>query len=82
VSTVLVCLIYHLIQLSVLISTRFTKACRHKGRWINVAICFGIDLQEMFRLGICSDRGNLAADDNEDEDEDRIRDMYVVYVLF
>jgi hypothetical protein len=50
-----------------LTSPRFTKACRIKGRWINIAITFGVDLQDLFRLGIRFDEHNLAtdADDND-----------------
>jgi hypothetical protein len=43
---------------------RFNKACRQKGRWINLAISFGIDLQDIFKLGIRSDTQNL---DNVEE---------------
>jgi hypothetical protein len=71
---------------NVLMPARFTKACRHKGRWINVAICFGIDLQDIFRLGIRFDRGNFAAyndgdnNDDDDDDDDSICDMCVFFV--
>lgn len=54
---------------------RFMKACRHKGRWINIAISFGIDLQEIFRLGIRHDTDNLATDD---EDGGIVCDKYVI----
>jgi hypothetical protein len=42
---------------------RFTKACRQKARWINIAICFGVDLQEIFKTGIRSDLQDMDADD-------------------
>jgi len=54
---------------------RFTKACRQKGRWINVAICFGIDLQDIFRLGI---RSEIDAEENDDDDDDEYPNMYVI----
>lgn len=68
--------IYWTVQITALTTRffRFTRACRKKGRWINIAICFGIDLQEIFRLGIRSDLGNLAGDD----DVINTPNMYVV----
>ena len=56
---------------------RFTKTCRQKGRWINASIYFGVDLQDIFRLGIRSDLEDMGADD--DDDDDTYRNMYVVY---
>ncbi len=50
----------------------FVKACRHKGRWINVGICFGIDLNDIFKLGIRADRRNLVVRDDDD-----VYNMYV-----
>jgi hypothetical protein len=50
-------------------SVRFVKACRQKGRWINVAICFGVDLQEVFKVGIRSDVQNMDADVDDDIDD-------------
>jgi hypothetical protein len=55
---------------------RFLKACHQKGQWINVAICFGVDLQEVFKVGIRSDMQNLDADvDNDYDDADNYPNM-------
>lgn len=56
--------------------TRFTKACRQKGRWINVAISFGVDIQDIIKFGIRSDIHNLDADDEGNDDE--YRNVYAV----
>jgi hypothetical protein len=66
---------YFTLQLTVRrLPIRFKKACRLKGRWINAAICFGIDLQDIFRLGI---RHDLATSDSDGDGDDEIREMYV-----
>ena len=58
----------------------FTKACHQKGCWINVinvTISFRIDLEDNFRISICSDIQNLAENDDED-DNDKYKNMYVI----
>ena len=69
------------------------KACRQKGRWINVAISFGVDLQDIFKLGVRFEtQSRLTADGNnninnnehdkdEDEDEDDIYSLNEEKVL-
>jgi hypothetical protein len=54
---------------------RFMKACRQKGRWINVTISFGIDIQDIFKLGIRSEMD--PGDNDDDDDDDAYRNMYV-----
>jgi hypothetical protein len=54
---------------------RFTTACRQKGRWINAAISFGVDIQHIFRFGIWTDSHNP---DANDDDDDEYHSMYVI----
>ena len=66
----------HLILVKCLHSIRLTKDCCPKAHWINVAISFGVDLEEIFRLGICSITQNQAGDEDENiyDEEDRDND--------
>ncbi len=47
------------------------RGCRQKGRWINTAISFGIDLQDIFWIGIREDKQKLVSDgDNNNNNDD------------
>jgi len=46
-----------------------------------VAICFGFDLQDVFRLGIRSDLQDMNADDDDDDDDDPYRNVYAIYAI-
>ena len=44
---------------------RFSQKCRLKARWINIAICFGIELHNVFKFGM---RFSLTGDNESDSD--------------
>ena len=48
---------------------RLTKECRQKGQWINIAIMFGINLQDIFKIGIQLDMRSMYADDSDEDDK-------------
>jgi hypothetical protein len=56
--------------------TRFIKSCRQKAQWINAAITFGIDIQDIFRIGIRSDVKKMATDNDFNNDNDENENMY------
>lgn len=50
---------------------RFSQRCRLGARWINLAICFGVELQDVFKIGM---RLNVT----EEYDSDSDTGMYAV----
>jgi hypothetical protein len=43
-------LLYHIPKLTVF-PVRFSQSCRLKARWVNIAVCFGVELQDVFKIG-------------------------------
>ncbi len=43
-----------------------------------MAICFGINLPDIFKIGIQYDKRNLAMDNDDDDDDDDVKDLYVI----
>jgi hypothetical protein len=55
----------------------FSRSCRLKARWINIAISFGVELQDIFKVGM---RLNLFMN-NDAENSDSEWDMYAVVLM-
>jgi len=43
-----------------------------------MAICFGINLPDIFKISIWYDKRNPAMDDDNDNDNDNVKDLYVI----
>ena len=70
-------LLYHITGLTKC-SLGFSNECRLKARWINLAISFGIEIHDIFKVGM---RLNIFVN-NVDEESDSDSDMYVVMFLY
>ena len=51
---------------------RFSEDCRLRGRWVNIAIWFGVKLQDIFKIGmgVKLSRNNVALADDYDLDSE------------
>lgn len=70
-------LLYHTTRL-IECPIRFSRSCRLKARWINIAISFGVELKDIFKVGM---RFNLFMN-NDAGNSDSKWDMYAVVLMY